>query len=66
MEAYKWVEITGKDWDRLNEGTREIFIDQSGRLSFAGRADVLKDYQINPIRKILTQRNWMGNCWNYC
>lgn len=53
---YKWYEITGKDWDKLTESTREIFLTPTEgdkqTLTYAGRGDVLDDYNIKAIRQI--------------
>ena len=58
MDNYEWYEISGKDWDKLNESTREIFLtpmdNGKSHLTYAGRADVVKDYKIKTLRKIRT------------
>lgn len=52
-----WCEIDAKSWDRLSESQREIFISGNGVTSLAGRADILEQYGITPIRNINTFNN---------
>lgn len=57
-----WYEITSKDWDRLMESEREIFLTpicgrkkgttNSLRLSLAGSGQAIKDRNIKPLREI--------------
>ena len=57
-----WHEISSKDWDKLTESEREIFLTpicgrtkgstNSLRLSLAGNERALKDHNIRSLRKI--------------
>jgi len=54
---YQWCEITGKEWDRLCQGAREIFLtpnehNDKSHLAYAGRKDILLEMGIEPIRDI--------------
>jgi hypothetical protein len=58
----EWYEIKLKDWDKLMESEREIFLTpipgkvpqttNSQRLSFAGTKQAVKNHSIKPLRKI--------------
>ena len=57
-----WYEISSKDWDKLMESEREIFLTpicgrpigstNSLRLSLAGHQQAVEDNNIKPLRKI--------------
>ncbi len=53
-----WSEIVGKDWDKLMEAQREIFLTplcgnkDKTRLSYAGLTSILADSGIKAIREI--------------
>ena len=49
---YTWYEVSMKDWDKLTEGAREIFIDDTGKITFAVRGDLLKHSKVTTGRKI--------------
>lgn len=58
----EWYEISSKDWDRLMESEREIFLTpicgrpkdspNSLRLSLAGHKQAVEDHRIKALRKI--------------
>ena len=58
----KWYEITSKDWDKLMESEREIFLTpihgrpknstNSLRLTLAGNELAIKDNNIKPLREV--------------
>ena len=53
----QWCKITGKEWDKLSEGARELFLtpndnDDKSHLTYAGRKDILLKMGIEPIRDI--------------
>lgn len=57
-----WYEISPKDWDKLNESEREIFLTpicgrpqgtaNSLRYTLAGHERAIKDHNIKSLRKI--------------
>lgn len=58
----EWYEIDSKDWNKLTESEREIFLTpicgrpkgttNSLRPSLAGHKQAIKDHNIRPLRKI--------------
>lgn len=57
MKNEQWCEITGKDWDKLSEYSREIFLtpipgSEKNSLTYAGRKDVIEASGITAIRDI--------------
>ncbi len=54
---YQWCEISGKDWDKLHEGAREMFLtpikgSDKKSITYAGRKDLIEKYGMTPIRDI--------------
>lgn len=57
-----WLEITSKDWDKLMESEREIFLTpikgkakgstNNLRLTLAGTKQAIVNHGIKPLRKI--------------
>ncbi len=57
-----WYEISPKDWDKLSESNREIFLTpicgrpknstNSLRLTMAGRRQAIEKQHIKPLRKV--------------
>ena len=58
----KWYEISSKDWDKLMESEREIFLTpicgrkagttNSQRITLAGNEQAIKNNNIKPLREV--------------